>query len=129
MKYPKKWTIGQGDEISDEVYWATPEKGFEVPWVMDIKVLAREGMTVNEWIQKDDSRKDFPYDIIKNIKVGTSEGLIVRDPVTMGNEYHVAFFPREDYMFSIGISSDPPEIPDEPVELLEKILSTFEFTD
>jgi len=125
VKYPKEWNIGVGDAMSDVIHWAAPDKGYKVPWIMDITVSKRNGKTVDEWVW----REDFPYEVVKAIEVEGSKGIMVRDPVTIGNDYHIAFFPVEDYMYSVGIASSPPEISTGPIDLLTQILSTFSFIE
>ena len=125
VRYPKEWSMGVGDSTSNEIHWVTPNRGWEVPWVMDLSIQDRKNKSVSEWIARD----QFPYEIIKTIKVEGYRGLLVSDPVTMGNASHVAFFPSNGYMYSVGISSDPPDLKENPVILLELILSTFKFLD
>lgn len=126
VKYPEEWSIDVGDAMSDAIHWTAPDKGWEVPWVMDLMVSERNGKTANEWIQKEDPRR---YIIIKEIEIEGDKGVIVRDAFTMGSDYHIVFFPEKEYMYSIGIASNPPKIPGNPVVLLEQILSTFRFLE
>ena len=127
IKYPQEWIIGLGGTTSDVVEWAASERGAGVPWVMDLMVSERNGKSVNEWLVREGYRKDFPYEAAKDIEVAGVKGKIVRDTVTMGSDYYIAFFPVKNYMFSLGIASSPPKIPGDPVSLLVKILSTFKF--
>ncbi len=122
MKYPKEWEISVGNEMSKIIHWQIPNK---TPFVMDLTISERNGKTAKEWIQ----RKEFPFQIIKEIEVEGEKGVIVKDPRTMGQDYHIAFFPVKNYMFALGISSNPPQIPVNPVNLLEKIISTFRFVE
>ncbi len=113
LKHPQEWIISTGDNNSSMVNWSSPD----VPWwIMNLKILERNGKTVNKWIQRD----QFPYSLIKNINIEEAEGVIVKDPITEGNEVYIAFFPTNNYMFSISGGS---------VDLLNQILSTLQFTN
>lgn len=121
FKYPSDWQT-EGRPNSRDNFWYIPGKE-EPNNVMKLSISDSAGKSVEDWIKRD----QFPYEIEKRFKTDYIEGVIVSDPVTIGNSLDIAFFKVKDKIFSLGISSFPPKLDINPVILLEQILLTFQF--
>lgn len=127
FKHPPAW-MSEGSPATKEIAWSIPEQeGYEVPPIMTLKVNDSDGRTVEEQTKRD----ALPYISIKKINNNINdiaEGIIVSDPGGMGGKHTLAFFLTENKVFTLTINSDPPNLNEDSVILLDRILSTFQIT-
>jgi len=128
IKYPSDWKVVIPERSPMSIFsalWEQPNKGFEEPYIMTLGIDEKNGKTVQQWL----TGESIPYyNFIENAKIDSIDGVIAKGLATMGSDFHVAIFPKRDYMFFLGISSNPPEISEGGIGLLKKVISTFKFT-
>ncbi len=121
FKYPAEW-FTEGVPNSDATYFSIPS--YDYPGVLVLDVKPNNNMSTEDIIKQEMST----YELVSNINVKGLNGLIVSDPKTMGNSVYVAYINTGSYIISLKLTTNPPDIGNEPLEVLNQILSTFKFT-
>jgi hypothetical protein len=124
VKYPNNLAEGEVRVMQDSVFnvmWDGPEAGYENASGMRFSIYQNNGKTPNEWITP-------TYSFVKNVTVNGINGIIAQAVMVMNNGFNAFVFQKGNYIYLIQISSDLSGASDNPIDLIEKIISTFKFT-
>lgn len=114
MKYPKEWEVR---EVSGTIHFSNPND--ENPYyIADIDFEPTNNQTLEDWLKKEVNTQCLKR--LKNVRVGSVDGILVKQYCTIGYDYSMAVVPHRNNFVKIGYASSS-------TDLLEAILATFRF--